>query len=129
MDIKTHLLANKQLLGTPIDVVEGISATVKLEATDNMIVDDRGLVHGGFTFSLADYAAMLAVNHPNVVIGSASIRFTSPVKYGDIMIAKAIIGEEMKNKRLVNVEVYVDNETVFKGDLTCYVLEKHVLDS
>ena len=129
MDIKTHLLANKQLLGTPIEVVEGISATVKLEAIDNMIVDDRGLVHGGFTFSLADYSAMLAVNHPNVVIGSANIRFTSPVKCGDIMIAKAVIVDEIKNKRLVNVEVYVDNETVFKGDLTCYVLEKHVLDS
>jgi acyl-coenzyme A thioesterase PaaI-like protein len=43
------------------------------------------------------------------------------------MIAKAEVIEEVKNKRLVHVEVKVDDVTVLTGELTCYVLEKHVL--
>ena len=104
MDIKTHLLADKTLLGTPLDIVDGESSIVQLVVTENMIVDDMGLVHGGFTFGLADYAAMLAVNDPNVVIGGASVRFTTPVQRGDIMKAVAKVIESNRNKRVVQVE-------------------------
>jgi len=128
MDIKTHLLADRTLLGTPVEVVDGESAVVKLVVTENMIVDELGLAHGGFTFGLADYAAMLAVNDPNVVIGGASVRFTAPVKRGDIMIAVAKVVDMNKSKRVVQVDVKVSDKTVFAGELTCYVLDKHVLE-
>jgi len=128
MDIKAHLLAYQPLLGTPVEVIDGESARVKLVAIENMVVDDHGLVHGGFTFGLADYAAMLAVNDPNVVIGGANVRFTAPVKRGDIMIADARVVEKNKSKRIVEVGVYVDGKPVLSGELTCFVLEKHVLD-
>jgi len=127
MEIKTHLLAHSPLLGTPVEVVDGKSATVKLVAIENMVVDEEGLIHGGFTFGLADYAAMLAVNDPNVVIGGANVRFTAPVKRGDIMIAKARVIEEIKRKRVIEIKVKVDNRPVLFGELTCFVLEKHVL--
>ena len=127
MEIKTHLLAHQALLGTPIEVVDGESAKVKLVVIENMIVDDHGLVHGGFTFGLADYAAMLAVNDPNVVIGGADVRFTAPVKRGDIMIADARVVERNRSKRVVQVSVNVDEKLVLTGELTCFVLEKHVL--
>ena len=127
MEIKTHLLAHGPLLGTPVEVVDGKSAIVKLVAIENMVVDEEGLVHGGFAFGLADYAAMLAVNDPNVVIGAANVRFTAPVKRGDIMIAEARVVDEVKRKRLIMVDVKVDNKPVLTGELTCFVLEKHVL--
>ena len=127
MEIKTHLLAHGPLLGTPVEVVDGKSAIVRLVAIENMVVDEEGLVHGGFTFGLADYAAMLAVNDPNVVIGSSNVRFTAPVKRGDVMIAEAKVVEEVKRKRLILVEVKVDNKPVLTGEITCFVLDKHVL--
>jgi len=127
MEIKTHLLAHGPLLGTPVEVVDGKSAIVRLVAIENMVVDEEGLVHGGFTFGLADYAAMLAVNDPNVVIGGSNVRFTAPVKRGDVMIAVAKVVEEVKRKRLILVEVKVDNRPVLTGEITCFVLEKHVL--
>jgi len=127
MEIKTHLLAHGPLLGTPVEVVDGKSAIVRLVAIENMVVDEEGLVHGGFTFGLADYAAMLAVNDPNVVIGGSNVSFTAPVKRGDVMIAVAKVVEEVKRKRLILVEVKVDNRPVLTGEITCFVLEKHVL--
>jgi uncharacterized protein (TIGR00369 family) len=128
MEIYTHLLAHNPLLGTPIKIIDGKLAIVKLVAIENMVVDESGLVHGGFTFGLADYAAMLAINDPNVVLSSANVRFTSPVKRGDIMMAEAKVVEESMRKRVVKVEVKVDKDTVLSGNLICYVLEKHVLD-
>jgi uncharacterized protein (TIGR00369 family) len=129
MEIKTHLLAHKPILGTPVEVVDGDYAVIKLVVIENMIVDNKGLVHGGFAFGLADYAAMLAVNDPNVVLGGANVRFTAPVRRGDIMVAKAVVAEASRNKRVVQVEVKVGEKTVLTGELNCYVLEKHVLDS
>jgi len=61
MEIRTHLYADSSLLGTPILIVDGELAIVELAVTENMVVDEKGLVHGGFTFGLADYAAMLAI--------------------------------------------------------------------
>lgn len=127
MEIKTHLLAHGPLLGTPVDVVDGKSAKVKLVAIENMIVDEEGLVHGGFTFGLADYAAMLAVNDPNVVIGGAEVKFTAPVKSGDVIVAEALVVESVKSKRVVEVTVKVDEKPVLTGLLTCFVLREHVL--
>ncbi len=128
MEIKTHLLAHKPLLGTPVDIVDDESATVMLVAVENMVVDEHGLIHGGFTFGLADYSAMLAINDPNVVIGKADVKFTAPVKRGDVMLSEAIISEKNSNKRIVNVKVKVEDKVVFRGELTCYILDKHVLE-
>jgi len=126
---KTHLRADPSLLGTPVRVEDGKLAVVELVATQEMAVDDAGLVHGGFTFGLADYAAMLAVNDPYVVLGSSEVRFTAPVKVGDLMRATANVEGVEGKRRDVGVEVSVDGRTVLKGRMTCFVLPGHVLQS
>ncbi len=70
MEIKTHLAIDRRLCGEPLELREGF-ASVELTTTREMEADSSGLVHGGFVFGLADHAAMLAVNHPNVVLGQA----------------------------------------------------------
>ena len=92
-----------------------------------MSVDTHQLVHGGFIFGLADYAAMIAVNDPNVVLGSADVKFLKPVKVGDKVIAEADTIEVKGKKHTVTVEVKREDESVFSGQFTCFVLEKHVL--
>lgn len=129
MDIKTHKKANSGLLGKPINVETGKSAIVELVANEYMVVDNEGLIHGGFTFGLADYAAMLAVNDPNVVLGGAEVKFTAPVKMGQKMVAKAKIEASDRRKRIVFTEIKVDDRVVFKGTFTCFVLDTHVFDA
>ncbi len=128
MEPKTHLQAHKPLLGTPVEIIDGEKAVVKLVAVENMVVDSHGLIHGGFTFGLADYAAMLAINDPNVVLAASNVNFVAPVKRGDIMVAEATVTGEKKRKRDVNVIVKVDDDTVLRGEFVCFVLEKHVLE-
>ncbi len=127
MEVNTHERADQRLLGTPILLEEG-KAVVELTATEEMAVDDRGLVHGGFTFGLADYAAMLAVNDPLVVLGSADVKFTAPVKVGESMVARGVVEAGYGGRREVSVNVSVGEKVVLKGTMACFVLQRHVLD-
>ncbi|ACS90724.1 PaaI family thioesterase [Thermococcus sibiricus] len=128
MKQRTHLLTSKELVGEPIKIEDGY-AEVKLKTREEMKVDEYGLVHGGFTFGLADYAAMLAVNEPTVVLGKAEVKFTKPVKVRDELLAKAEIVEDQGRKKVVFVEIFNQkDEKVLEGNFYCYVLEKHVLE-
>lgn len=127
MMIKTHEAIDQTLCGTPLILDEGLSQ-VELKTTAAMAADATGLVHGGFLFGLADYAAMIAVNHPNVVLGSADVKFLKPVKVGETVLAKARVEEVQGKKNWVAVSVLKDELTVFQGMFTCFTLDKHVLD-
>jgi acyl-coenzyme A thioesterase PaaI-like protein len=124
---KTHLKASPALLGRPVLIEDDSRAMVELVTTRDMVVDDEGLVHGGFTFGLADYTAMLAVNHPYVVIGSADVKFIAPVRLGETMRATATVERRDSKRREVMVEVQVEGKPILKGAMTCYILDRHVL--
>ncbi len=126
MEIITHERIDPELCGSPLSVEEGRSR-VEMRATDRMAADATGLVHGGFLFGLADYAAMIAVNHPNVVLGAAEVKFLKPVRVGETVAAEAKIETEAGKKRTVRVSVLREEEAVFEGEFTCFILEKHVL--
>ncbi len=128
MGLKTHSKASPRLVGRLVSLEEGVEAVAELETGDEMAVDEHGLVHGGFTFSLADYAAMTAVNHPNVVLGGADCRFVAPVKAGETMVARASVKGVEGRRRDVEVEVSVGEKRVFEGIFKCYVLDKHVFE-
>jgi acyl-coenzyme A thioesterase PaaI-like protein len=123
----THLGIDHRLCGTPTRVEPGM-ARVHLTATRDMAVDDRGLVHGGFVFGMADYAAMLAVNDPNVVLGGAEVRFAAPVQVGEELTATARVVAEDGRRRGIEVTVVRNEDTVFGGTFACFVLERHVLE-
>ncbi len=125
--IKTHQKIDPLLCGKPLDIREDYSR-VELSVTSNMIVDNYQLAHGGFVFGLADHAAMIAVNHPHVVLGSAEVKFLKPVKTGDSVVAEAKVIEKKGRKRIVEVEIKRGEEIVFDGRFICFVLDKHVLE-
>ncbi len=122
----THQLTNPHLCGVPVALAAGFCRAA-LTTTDEMAVDRHGLIHGGFVFGLADYAAMLAVNHPNVALGAAEVKFLKPVKTGDALVAEAFLDPGDGKKRRVQVSVTRGEDTVFEGTFICFILERHVL--
>ncbi len=126
MQIITHQAIDQTLCGRPIRVKEGYSR-VEFVATAQMTADESGLVHGGFVFGLADYAAMIAVNHPNVVLGAADVKFLKPIVLGDTIVAEARVEEVQGKKHWVAVSVARRDDIIFQGMFTCFVLERHVL--
>ena len=112
MQIKTHECIDQSLCGEPVLVEEGRSE-VRLTCDRPLAADAKGLVHGGFIFGLADYAAMLAVNHPNVVLGAAETRFLKPSRIGDVLVAKAEDQTPLERKHIVQVDVFCGEDTIF----------------
>ncbi len=127
MKRNTHLEINEALCGIPVKIEEDY-CLIRFDATENMKVDSFGLVHGGFIFGAADYAAMLAVNDPNVVLGGAEVQFFKPLKIRETIFAEAKVVETKGRKKTVSVSVRLKDTEIFKGSFTCFVLDKHVLD-
>jgi uncharacterized protein (TIGR00369 family) len=127
MPSQTHRAIDPRLVGTPLDLAEG-TAQVVLVTVPEMAADERGLVHGGFVFGLADYAAMLAVNHPNVVLGGSEVRFLKPVVVGERLVASARVEERGAKKIRVQAVVRRGEEEVLTGSFTCFTPERHVLE-
>jgi acyl-coenzyme A thioesterase PaaI-like protein len=124
---KTHAKISAALCGRP-DALRPGYARVVLHAGSDMAADDRGLVHGGFTFGLADYAAMLAVNEPTVVLASATTKFLGPVVAGDRLEAEATVERSEGRKRFVKVTVRRGDDAVMEGEFTAVVPDRHILD-
>jgi uncharacterized protein (TIGR00369 family) len=145
---RTHLALDRRLCGEPLDPAATAAGTARVGLTtvSEMAADAAGLVHGGFVFGLADHAAMLAVNHPNVVLGSAAVRFLRPVTVGERLVAEATVAETAGRKSRVMVEVRrvaaggaggaggsgaaaeeTAGEMVMSGELICFTLDRHVI--
>jgi uncharacterized protein (TIGR00369 family) len=126
MDVLTHTGIDQKLCGKPITLEEGFSR-VELRPDERMAVDESGLVHGGFIFGLADYAAMIAVNHPNVVLGAADVKFLKPVRKNEPIVAEASVTSKEVKKQIVSVVVKGERGPVFEGQFICFTPDRHVL--
>jgi acyl-coenzyme A thioesterase PaaI-like protein len=128
MEAVTHRGIDARLCGEAVELGPGL-ARVRLATLPEMGADELGLLHGGFLFGLADYAAMLAVNRPTVVLGAAEVRFHLPVRAGEVLEASARIESEAGKKKFVRVAVERrgDAGVVFTGLFTCFTPERHVL--
>jgi len=126
MELNTHLNIDTSLCGKVVRL-DTDYAEVLLHTTQQMSADSDGLVHGGFIFGAADYAAMSAVNDPYVVLGASSSKFIAPVRVGDAVLCQARVVSEKGKKRMVAVEGFVNEKLVYEGSFTTFVLEEHVL--
>ena len=124
---RTHERTSERYVGRPITIEDG-RAVIELETTDEMAVDEYDLVHGGFVFGAADYAAMLAVNEPTVVLVGAETSFTAPTTVGDTIRATATVDEDADGLVVqCEVETVEEGDRVFVGTFECAVPDEHVL--
>ena len=123
----THRRLDRRLCGAPVRWGGG-RGQASMRATEAMAADEQGLVHGGFVFGLADHAAMLAVDHPYVVLTGAQVRFTAPVRVGEEVVAEAVVVERQGRKVTLEVEARVGDRVVLQGRMTAAVLDRHVLE-
>lgn len=124
--LNTHERINTVYSGEVIKMESGY-AKVMLTTIEIMRADEIGLVHGGFIFSAADFAAMVAVNEPNVVLASCNCLFLAPVRVGDSVTFEATEHQKEGRKRNVTVRGFVHEIKVFEGEFKTVVTEHHVL--
>lgn len=124
--LQTHQEINRDLNGDIMKLDIGYVETKLITNTD-MVVDELELIHGGFIFGAADFAAMAAVNEKNVVLVGSDCQFLSPVKLGDEVNFFAKVRHKEGKKRNIHVEAKVLDIKVFEGEFKTVVTDKHVL--
>jgi len=124
--LQTHKRIDTALNGD-ITLHEEGYVELRLTTRPEMIADELGLIHGGFIFGAADFAAMAAVNEKNVVLVASDCQFLSPVKFHDEVNIVARVRHKDGRKRNVHVEGFVHDIKVFEGEFKTVVTERHIL--
>lgn len=124
--LNTHETINRDLCGEIMKLERGY-VELRLITTSEMVVDSMGLIHGGFVFGAADFAAMACVNEKNVVLVGSDCQFLSPVKFGDEVNFVGRVRHKEGRKRNVHIEGFVLDIKVFEAEFKTVVLERHVL--
>ena len=127
-NLKTHLKIKSTLVGNLVAMSKN-SSKVVLQTTHDMSVDEFGLIHSGFLFGSAEYAAVAAVNEPNVVVIGCRSKFFAPAKVGDLITFEAKGRFEDARKREIKVIGMINEIKVFEGLFQAVLLEKHILQT
>lgn len=124
--LKASTLINQNLVGVLDEIRDG-EAVVKFTCTEDMVVDQKGLIHSGFIFSSANYAAIAAINHQNAILAVSKANFLAPAALNDILTFRAKAMQTEARKRVVEVVGYLQDVKVFEAEFAVVVLERHVL--
>lgn len=125
-ELVTHYNINQSLTGTLEELEEGY-AKVHFTATEDMVVDRRGMIHSGFIFGAANYAAMAAVNVSTAILAVSKTNFLAPLSVNDEAVFEATALQKDTRKRTIMVIGYFNNIKFFEGEFTVVVLEHHPL--
>jgi len=126
IELKTHKQINPIVNGKLAELKYNY-AKVILDTTEEMAVDELGLIHGGYIFGAADFCAMATINEPNVVLVSSQCRFLAPTKVGDVVEFESSIIFNEEKKQEVKVIGKIGDIKIFEGNFSTVVLPKHVL--
>ncbi len=127
-ELNTHDKIRTNLCGEILKLEAGYSKTT-LITTKDMVSDSMGLIHSGFIFAAADYAAAVSVNEPNVVIIGSRSSFLAPAKVNDLIEFEAKARFEDSRKREIRVTGHINEIKVFEGVFQAIVLEKHIFQT
>jgi phenylacetic acid degradation protein PaaD len=108
-------------LGMELEAVWPGHAVVRMPVRQDM-VNGHAIGHGGLTFTLADTAFAFACNShgPVTVAHGATVRFTAPVRLGDVLVARASERSLDGRRGVYDVEVRSGEQVVavFEGRST-----------
>jgi uncharacterized protein (TIGR00369 family) len=101
-----------KLLGAKLDELEDGSAVVSAPASEGTTIVG-GIVQGGITTVLADYAgvysAMTRIPAGHTPAAQISIHFFRPIRLGETICAKARVENESRSSLFVSVDVYASD--------------------
>ena len=98
------------------------SAISILDVKEEHVFKRNGIARGHHLFAQANSLAVAVINDELALTAKASILFTRPVKVHERVIAKAKVRQNNTetDRSIVEVNSYVGNELVFKGEFEMY---------
>lgn len=101
-------------------------AIVRFVPTEKMIMDESKMIHAGFVFNSASYAAMVALNRKYSVIIASDVKFFAPIELGHEVIFKAEAVQSDTKKCEVKVEGFLLDIKIFDSMFHIAVFDKKI---
>ncbi|MGA2141979.1 MAG: transcription factor FapR [Brevinematales bacterium] len=98
---------------------EGLSL---LDTDESMVVKKSSIIRGHILFAQANSLAIAILDTEVAMTAEASIKFISPVRAGERVLAKARVISSVKHKREVEVIMKTKKNLVFEGRFTIYCI-------
>ena len=112
---KVRSIGGTEIVGELVDINLGKSGITILETDESMAFKKTNLVRGHHIFAQAESLAIAVIDADVALTGVANIKYKTPVKAGEKLIAKAEVVRKRGNKYFVHVFTYVGQEQVFRG--------------
>lgn len=105
---------------------DGEEVIVQFETNKQMISDKSNLIHPGFIFNAASYAAMCLVNQQNSLIIKSNVQFLAPLEFGQDVIFTATIQHASSKQYEVFVKGTLLEIKIFEGTFYISILDKEI---
>ncbi|MBS4539758.1 transcription factor FapR [Clostridium sp. D2Q-11] len=112
---KVRSLGGKEIIGELIDLELGKSGISILETNGNMAFEKTNIIRGHHIFAQAESIAMAVIDAEVALTGVANIKYKTPVKAGNKLVAKAEVVRKRGNKFFVHVFIFESQKEVFRG--------------
>lgn len=98
----------------------------KFVPTKQMISDESNLIHSGFIFNAANYAAMCLVNQSHAITIGSEVEFLAPVEFEQEMMFLATVKQSNNKKFEINVKGTLLDIKIFEAIFHIAVFEKQL---
>ncbi|MCA0988038.1 transcription factor FapR [Guptibacillus algicola] len=113
-------LPMEEVIGQVIDLQLDESAISILDIRPEHVFSRNKIARGHHLFAQANSLAVAIINDELALTAKANIRFSRQVNEGERVIAKANVTDNSKGRTTVEVNSFVQNETVFSGEFVMY---------
>jgi acyl-coenzyme A thioesterase PaaI-like protein len=117
---------DQDFCGTIVKMNEARSE-IELVTTGDMVSDKKGLVHSGYLYSSATFAALVALNKPNAVIVSSKMNYLAPISVGSTITIRADVKHRDSKKAIIKITGKMLDLEIMDGEMVAVNLEKHPL--
>lgn len=114
LDLNICGLLKPDLCGNILKITQE-EVVISFAPSKQMISDESNLIHSGFIFNVANYAAMCLVNQPNALTIKSEVQFLAPIEFEQEMLFIATINQSNNKKYEIFVKGTLLDIKIFEG--------------
>ncbi len=120
---KVKTIKSTEIIGELVDLELGKGGISIFETTQEMAFEKTNIIRGHFIYAQAESLAMAVIDAKAALTGVANIKYKTPVKYGEKLVAKAEVVRKRGNKYFVWVKTRVRPVETFRGKFILVSIE------
>lgn len=112
---KIKAIDKAEIVGDLIDLDLGKSGISMMTVTPDMVFERTRVARAYYVFSQANSLALAIIDAPAAVTGVANIKYKTPIRVGEKLVAKAEVVKQRGNKYFIWVKTRNEKQEVFRA--------------